>query len=126
MNVIDTDDLIDVLRDHSPANQWFESQFVTPVVFGFLVLLLIDGCRNAREVQRIQGLIHSLEMIWPDNDDCERALATFSKLHLSVGMGVLDAMIAATVIGKQANLYTFNAKHFRHFPGLNFAAPYVR
>ena len=54
------------------------------------------------------------------------ALEQFSKLHLSHGLGLLDALIAATALGHGSVLNTFNERHYRMFPGLTTVRPYRR
>jgi predicted nucleic acid-binding protein len=53
-------------------------------------------------------------------------LADFTAYHLSHGLGLLDALIAACAIGRAATLLTFNAKHYKAVPGLVIAEPYTR
>jgi predicted nucleic acid-binding protein len=77
-------------------------------------------------VRTALNLVSPLPVVWPREIDCARALADFSVLHLSHGLGLLDALIAATVIGKGATLCTFNVKHYRAVNGLTLLAPYVR
>ena len=55
-----------------------------------------------------------------------KALEQFSKLHLSHGLGLLDALIAATALGHGSVLNTFNERHYRMFPGLTTVRPYKR
>lgn len=87
---------------------------------------LIQTAQNALEVQRAQRLVSHLSVVWPTEADCSRALTDFSRLHLSHGMGLIDALIAATTIGHGAVLCTFNVKHYRAVPGLTIVQPYVR
>lgn len=123
---VDSDVLIDVQRGHAPALAWFSALSTLPVVPGFVVMELIQNARNAREVRNALRLIAALPVVWPSESDCARALADFTALHLSRGLGLLDALIAATVVGRAATLYTFNVKHFRAVPGLTTLQPYAR
>jgi predicted nucleic acid-binding protein len=65
-------------------------------------------------------------VVWPAEAHCTRALSDFSALHLSHGLGLLDALIAATAIGHGATLCTFNVKHYRAITGLRMLQPYDR
>lgn len=105
MELIDTDVLIDVQRGFAAAADWFATDRDVGVP-GFVVMELVQDARNADEVQK--------------------ALAQFSKLHLSHGLGLLDALIAATAVGHGSVLNTFNDRHYRMFPGLSTARPYPR
>jgi hypothetical protein len=50
----------------------------------------------------------------------------FTTFHLSDGLGLLDAVIAAVAVGLSAELCTFNDKHSGVVPGLVTLRPYKR
>lgn len=122
----DADVLIDLLRNHQPAVEWFRGLEETPSVPGIVVMELIQGCRNASEVQAVQTLVKPMRLAWPSEGDCQQALSDFSVRRLSHGMGLLDALIAATARGLVATLCTFNVAHYRSVPDLQVTQPYVR
>lgn len=126
MNHLDTDVLIDVQRGHPPALAWFSGMTDLPAVSGYVVMELVQDARNAKEVRNALKLVAPLQLIWPTESDCTRTLADFSVYHLSHGLGLLDALIAACAVGASATLFTFNAKHYQIVPGLVTACPYVR
>ena len=70
--------------------------------------------------------VDGLEIVWPSEAECQTALEQFSKLHLSHGLGLLDALIAATALGHGSVLNTFNERHYRMYPGLTTVRPYRR
>ena len=126
MELLDTDVLIDVQRGHPPALAWFSALSDLPGVPGFVVMELIQDARNTREVRKALKLVSPLSIVWPTENDCSRALSDFAAFHLSHGLGLLDALIAASAVGRSATLYTFNAKHYKSVPGLAVAEPYTR
>jgi predicted nucleic acid-binding protein len=126
MDLVDTDVLIDIQRGHPPALAWFAGLTELPAVPGFVVMELIQSARNAHEVRQALQLVAPLTVVWPTEADCARALSDFATYHLSHGLGLLDAMIAACAVGRSATLYTFNMKHYRVVPGLTAAEPYTR
>ena len=126
MDLLDTDVLIDVQRGHPPALAWFASLTELPAVPGFVVMELIQDARNALEVRQALKLVSPLRIVWPTETDCNRALSDFTAYHLSHGLGLLDALIAACAVGLSATLHTFNDKHYRVVPGLATAQPYAR
>lgn len=126
MALIDTDVLIDIQRGHPPALAWFAGLTDLPAVPGFVVMELVQDARNAREVRRALRLVAPLPVVWPTDADCARALSDFAAYHLSHGLGLLDALIAACAVGLSTTLYTFNVKHYRAVPGLRVARPYTR
>ena len=126
MELVDTDILIDIQRGHPPAVAWFSALTILPTVPGIVVMELVQDARNSREVQLALKLIAPLQLVWPTEIDCARALTNFCTYHLSHGLGLLDAIIAACAVGNSATLYTFNVKHYISVPGLTISQPYVR
>jgi hypothetical protein len=91
MDLVDTDVLIDVQRGHPPALAWFAGLTDVPAVPGFVVMELVQDARNLREVRRALKLVAPLQVIWPTEVDCARALSDFTSYHLSDRLGLLDA-----------------------------------
>jgi len=126
MFLVDTDILIDVQRGHPPALAWFGGLTELPGVPGFVAMELVQDARNKGEVRKALQMVAPLEIVWPTEADCSRALADFSIYHLSHGLGLLDSLIAACAVGRTATLYTFNSKHYAAVPGLIVGQPYIR
>jgi len=126
MLVLDTDVLIDVQRGHAAALAWFSGLTDVPTIPGLVVMELVQGARNARQVRDALRLTAPLPMGWPTTADCQRALTDFTTFHLSHGLGLLDALIAAIAVGLSAELCTFNDKHYQIVPGLVTVQPYTR
>ena len=87
---------------------------------------LIQGAQDARQVREALRLTAPLPVVWTTTADCQRALADFTAFHLSHGLGLLDALIAAIAVGLSAELCTFNDKHDRIVPSLVTVQPYIR
>jgi predicted nucleic acid-binding protein len=111
VRLVDTDILIDIQRGYLPALKWFESLAEIPHVPGFVVMELMQSAENKTDVKNVRDLIAPFTVVWPQQDDMQRALEEFSGLHLSHGIGLLDSLIAATAVGLDAQLLTFNVKH---------------
>jgi predicted nucleic acid-binding protein len=126
MDLVDTDVLIDVQRQHQPAVNWFASLVDLPAIPGFVAMELIQDARNTRELRQALKLIAPMSIVWPTESDCSRALYDFAAYHLSHKLGLLDALIAACAVGQQATLFTFNVKHYQVVPGLKLVQPYTR
>lgn len=114
--------LIDVQRGHRAALEWFGGLAELPSVPGLVVIELIQGAQNMQQVRAASCLVVLLPMMWPTAADHGRALADFSNLHLSGGLG----LIASIAGGLSAELCSFNGKHYRVVPGLVVVQPYVR
>ena len=85
MDLVDTDVLIDVQRGHPPALAWFAALTDLPAVPGFVVMELVQDARNGREVRQALKLVAPLQVVWPTEVDCARALSDFTAYHLSQG-----------------------------------------
>jgi predicted nucleic acid-binding protein len=46
------------------------------------------------------------------------ALTEYARLHLSHGLGIMDALIASAAIGHELQILTFDRRHFKAIPGL--------
>jgi predicted nucleic acid-binding protein len=125
MILLDTDVMVDILRGYEPSKEWLKSAQEVGVP-GLVVMELLQGCQNAREQRQLEKALSEYPLYWPSEEDCNRALASFSSHHLSDNIGLLDALIAETAIGVPAELATFNIKHYRILKGLKTLQPYER
>jgi predicted nucleic acid-binding protein len=126
MYLLDTDILIDIQRGHTPAIAWFASLSEIPSIPGFVAMELIQDAQNKQKVRKALQLVAPLPIVWPTETDCARALSDFTVYHLSNNVGLIDALIAACAVGRNATLCTFNVKHYRVIPELNIEQPYNR
>jgi predicted nucleic acid-binding protein len=124
--LLDTDILIDLVRRHPAASAWFAALPELPTVAGFAALELAYGCRDAAELRAVRAFLRVFPMAWPTEEDLRRALVDYAPLRLSHGLGLLDAVIAATAVGLDLSLVTFNVRHFGAVPGLTTEQPYTR
>ncbi len=127
MILLDTDIVIDCLRNHKAALEWFhlnqKEQFILP---GYVYLELIKGCRTKKEIQSITKKFGHFDRVWISEKDCEFALQDFAKYHLSKGTGIIDIMIAHTALILDLPLYTFNVKHYSGIAKLKTIQPYLK
>lgn len=126
MLMLDTDVLIDIQRANAAAIGWFSSLAELPAIPGFVAMELIQDAQNARQVRQVQEMFAPLPIVWPAAADCGVALELFTRLHLSHGLGLIDALIAATALGHSATLCTFNNRHYRSVTNLLQLQPYRR
>ena len=57
MLLLDTDVMIDLIRNYPPAIAWLDeirAQEEKVSLPGFVVMELIQGCRNAEEIKRVE------------------------------------------------------------------------
>ncbi len=126
MYIVDTDVMIDIQRGYEPALAWFASLPGLPSIPGFVVMELIQDAQNKQQVRQVLQLVAPLASVWPTESDCARALSDFTAYHLSHKIGLIDALIAASTVGRNATLCTFNLKHYKVISGLSMEQPYSR
>src|SRR6266508_6967141 len=119
MLLLDTDIMIDVLRRHPPALAWLTSLGTAQLALpGYVVMELIQGCRNKAEQDQLERALTAYQIVWPSAVACDAALASFSQHRLSHSLGIIDALIGHTAIESSAPLHTFNQKHYDPIMGL--------
>lgn len=96
---LDTDVMIDLFREHSPAVAWIETLDETEIILsGFVAMELIQGCRDKVQQDKIERVILRYRVLWPLPDVCEQAFKLFCTYRLSHQLGILDAIIAQQAI----------------------------
>src|SRR5262249_54945215 len=109
MILLDTDVMIDILRRYPPAASWLESLGEEEILLpGFVVMELLQGCRNKAEQEQLEKTLQAYAVAWPSPETCNEAVVVFASVHLSHGLGMLGALIGQTAVALQVPLYTFN------------------
>ena len=61
MIILDSDVMIDLLRQYQPAVAWFGSLGEEEIILtGFVVMELIQGCRNKLEQTQVEQVFNSI------------------------------------------------------------------
>jgi hypothetical protein len=127
MVLLDTDIMIDILRGYPPALNFLdtleESEILLP---GFVVMELIQGCKNKTEQKKLEKELLQYKKVWPSSKTCDEALIVFSQCHLSHSLGLLDALIGQMAVVLNLPLQTFNQKHYSAIPDLKTIRPYKK
>jgi predicted nucleic acid-binding protein len=111
-HLLDTCVLIDYLRDREAAVQTVRSLEVRPSVSVVTVAELYAGVRNESEHRRIEALPDLLDVRDIDFEIARLAGRYRLQYRSSHGVGIPDALIAATAQVHGARLVTRNARHF--------------
>jgi len=127
LRLLDTDVVVDIFRGYLPALRWLRSLDNASLGLpGPVVMEVTQGCRDMRQLRDIDRRLARFQIYWPTATDCDRALASFGKRHLSHKLGILDALIGECAVGLGVPLCTFNVRHFRAVAGLTIEQPYER
>jgi predicted nucleic acid-binding protein len=119
MIILDSDVMIDILREYQPAVAWLVSigdeELILP---GFVVMELLQGCQNKSEQEKVEKILTGFDVVWPMAETCDKALDVFAQYHLSHSIGLLDALIGQMAVALDLPLHTFNRKHYSVIPSL--------
>ena len=127
MILLDSDILIDLLRRYPPAVAWL---YALPadeqvIVSGYVVMELIQGCRNKAEQDSVRQALATHGVAWLAPDDYDKALDVFATYRLSHNAGLLDVLIGQTTVALGAPLCTLNQRHYSFIPGLQTSQTYA-
>ena len=128
MILLDSDVLIDLLRKYPPATAWFnalheDEELLVP---GYVLMELIQGCRNKAEQERVQRELAAYGVVWLSPSECDKALEVFTAYRLSHNAGLLDVLIGQTAVSLSVALHTFNQKHYSFIPDMQTIQPYIK
>jgi predicted nucleic acid-binding protein len=108
---VDSTVVVDLLRNYSPAMQWFSGQrslAITPIVY----LELVAGARNKSDQQLALNMLKVFQIEYLTRMDMDWAIQQMTRFHLSYNVGPNDCLIASVCHRLQVPLYTHNRKHF--------------
>jgi len=122
--LIDTDVIIDYLRNQADAVAYVESLTNPLLISVITVAELYSGVREGRERSALETFISVFELISLSEEIAVKGglyRRDFSKSHK---IGLADALIAATAESRGATLVTLNVKHFPMLKSIE--APYAK
>ena len=110
--LIDTDVWIDFLRGEPQALSFVKQLPNEVAISSISVAELYAGVRDGSESQALSELLDTLEVIELNRDIAQIGGLIRRDMGKSHGLGLNDALIAATVVHRHACLYTLNIKHY--------------
>jgi len=120
--IFDTDVLIWYFRGNQNARDLLANvPSRDRLVSSLCIMELIQGCLDKKEVKTVKEFVKENFplVIHPDEKISENAIELLEKHALSDGLGTIDALIASSVLLKEATFVTANYKHFKNIPNLN-------
>ncbi|MBM3283871.1 type II toxin-antitoxin system VapC family toxin [Candidatus Gottesmanbacteria bacterium] len=122
--IVDTDVFIDFLRGHKQRIKKIFTLIQQKEIKGSISLISVvelysgKDCRQKEKLAVLNKLLYFFEIISPN-----LAIAKLAgNLKREYELGLADAIIAATAIEENAQLFTFNLKHFRKVPRLTMTS----
>jgi predicted nucleic acid-binding protein len=116
--LIDTDVIIDYLRDQADAVAYLEALTDTQLLSAITVAELYAGVREGVERTTLGGFITAFEIVPVDEAIAVKGGLFRRDYGKSHGVGLADALIAASAETRAATLVTLNRKHFPMLPAV--------
>ena len=110
--VVDSDVLIDYLRDQPQAVAFLEGSEQPLAMSVITAAELYAGVRDGEERQQLDTFIGAFTVLTLDRQPAQRAGLWRRQYGPSHGTGLADALIAASVAAAGATLVTLNRRHF--------------
>lgn len=122
--LVDTDIMVDFLRGHPKAVAIVQTSSNRIILSSIIVAELYAGVRGNDERITLDNLI-SLFRVIPVSPLLAKTGGLYKRDYAkSHGIGLADAIIAATADSENAELKTLNTKHYPMFKGLT--PPYTK
>ena len=116
--LVDTDVMVDFLRGHPEAVTLVQTQSVRIILSSIVAAELCAGVRGDEELSALDGLLHLFRII-PVSPELARTAGLYRRDYAkSHGVGLSDAIIAATAQAENADLITLNTRHYPMIKGL--------
>ena len=116
--LLDTDVLVDFLRGYGKAVAFINAQSSRVILSSIVVAELYAGVKGDAEQAALENFI-SLFRIVPVSAEIAKAGGLYKRDYgKSHGVGLADAILAATAEAEDAELKTLNRKHYPMLKGL--------
>ncbi len=124
--LVDTDVWIDFLRGVPEAVDFVEQLPDIVCVSAVSVAELYAGVREGKEREILGDLLTSLKIISLDDVGAAHGGLIRRDFGKSHGVGLSDALIAATALQHDCQLFTLNVKHYPALPKAQVTRPYSK
>lgn len=122
--LVDTNVFVDCLRGHLAAADFLERNADRILLSAIVVAELYAGARNPQEQATVDAVVSCFPVL-PVTGEIARAAGALKRDYgKSHGVGLADAILAATAQAHDAQLVTLNVRHYPMIPAL--LAPYAK
>ena len=119
--LLDTDILVDFFRGHVKAVAFINDTSDRIILSAIVVAELFAGVKGSAEQGTLEEFVSFFRVV-PVSAEIAKAGGLYkSKFGKSHGVGLADAILAATVEAENAELKTLNTKHYPMLKGLTAA-----
>ncbi|MDZ7586576.1 MAG: type II toxin-antitoxin system VapC family toxin [Patescibacteria group bacterium] len=111
--LIDTTVFIDYWRGRGEAINFLKKQKMDLLVSYLTIGELVQGVRNKKELKMFEEIVSGFDLDWSSREIGIKAIEILKELKLKQGIGLVDAILAATALTRKLVLVTDNVKHFK-------------
>jgi hypothetical protein len=116
--LLDTDVIVDFFRGHPKAVAFMNNHSDRIILSAIVVAELFAGVKGDAELSALEEFV-SIFRVAPVNVEIAKAGGLYrSRFGKSHGVGLADAILAATAEAENAELKTLNIKHYPMLKGL--------
>ena len=115
MKFVDTDVLIDFYRKYQPAVDFLDYYYSRNEILAISSITQMElyvGCRNKKELTETVKFLEQYKMVHFSTSISRKAVDLIRKYNLSHGLLIADAIIAASVLISEGELFSKNANDF--------------
>jgi predicted nucleic acid-binding protein len=116
--LLDTDVLVDFLRGYKKAVTFVHANSSRIILSAIVVAELYAGIRGEAELAALENFVSLFRVIPVTSEIAKRGGLYKRDYGKSHGIGLADAIIAATREAENADLKTLNSKHYPMIKGL--------
>ena len=127
MKFVDTDILIDFYRNYQPAVDFLDYYYSMDEILAISSITQMElfiGCRNKRELSETVKFLKQYEVVHFSKSISGKTVKLIKEYNLSHGLLMADAIIAATALIAEGELFSKNASDFVFIENLNITRPY--
>ena len=110
--LLDTDIIIEYLRGAKKAIEFVEGLSGELILSAITVAELWAGIKDYEEERSLNQFLLAFEVVGVDENITKRGGLLRREYRSTHGTGLVDALIAATAEREQAQLITFNVRHY--------------
>ena len=127
MKFVDTDVLIDFYRRYQPAIDFLDYYYSRNEILAISSITQMElyiGCRNKKELRETVKFLEQYKLVHFSTSISRKAVDLIKKYNLSHGPLIADAVIAATVLISEGELFSKNVSDFIFIEDLKVTKPY--
>jgi len=119
MIVLDTNILIEILKNNQSTIQKIQSFDDTLVISSISVMELYFGAFNKAELLKLEKFISLFPIIHLNESISKLSMKLIQEYTKSHHLDIPDSLIASTTLSIDGKLFTYNLKDFKYIKDLN-------